>query len=212
VLLLVWASTQSRLVYLSIATCAIAVIGINPLILFLIGHLCARALDTQLFEKYGTKIATQLFAALLVVIGAALCSDVSLRGVWLPHRLLDHGLLHTYYWFWWPREFGAILLFVGILLSPLIHTCLSWRLPRYLGRMSFPVYLLHWPIMMVVGASVYIWLHPFGARVAAAGALIVGLALTFALAELFERWCDQPAVALGRSFGRAQKTAVPAAL
>lgn len=212
VLLLVWASTQSRLVYLSIATCAIAVIGINPLILFLIGHLCARALDTQLFEKYGTKIATQLFAALLVVIGAALCSDVSLRGVWLPQRLLDHGLLHTYYWFWWPREFGAILLFVGILLSPLIHTCLSWRLPRYLGRMSFPVYLLHWPIMMVVGASVYIWLHPFGARVAAAGALIVGLALTFALAELFERWCDQPAVALGRSFGRAQKTAVPAAL
>jgi len=201
VLLLVWASTQSRLTYLGVSAGAIAVIGVNPLLLFLVGHFCARVLETELVDRY-TRIASQLLGALLVTVGIALCSNVQLPGIWWPHRLLDHGRLHTYSWFWWPHELGAIVLFAGILLSPSIQKCLSWPAMRYLGRMSFPVYLLHWPIMMVAGSCVYLWTATLGPRIAAAAALAAGVALTFSLAELFERWCDRPAVELGRRLGK----------
>jgi peptidoglycan/LPS O-acetylase OafA/YrhL len=209
VLLLVWASTKSKRIYAFVSIAAAAIVGINALVLFLIGHFCAKALDTDFYERYSTKTAVQWIAGLLVVAGMIMCSRVDVHGIWFLRHLLDHGVLHPNYDMWWPTEFGAIVLFIGILLSPLVHRFLSLPLPRYLGRLSFPVYLVHWPIMMVIGSYTYVWTHSFGPHIAAAAALIVGLSTTLVAAELFERWCDQPAVAFGRNFGKLEK-AVPA--
>lgn len=81
-------------------------------------------------------------------------------------------------------------------LTPPAQAVLRTRPALLLGRLSFPIYLLHWPVLMTLGAGVF---------VAALLALAVGGAATLALAEAFERWVDAPAVALSRRLRSAAR-------
>jgi peptidoglycan/LPS O-acetylase OafA/YrhL len=94
------------------------------------------------------------------------------------------------------------MVYAAILLLPLAHKICSMRLPAWLGRMSFPIYLLHWPVMMTIGSMVFLLASPLGQHAAAIAALLAGLLVTLPLAILFERFVDQPAIALSRFFGR----------
>ena len=209
VLALVWAGTRSKIFYALTILGAAAFIGTNSLILFLVGHLCARLSRMNFCIDYGKKVPTQVLAMLLVIGGLALCFGGSFRGLWLLLALLDHGVLHSLKMVSWPAELGAIMLFIGVLYSPLLHPLLNSPPLRWLGRLSFPVYLVHWPVMMVVGSAAFLWAaEPFGLDMAASVALLVGLLVTLVVAELFERWCDQPVVTFGRNLGK--NTAVPA--
>jgi peptidoglycan/LPS O-acetylase OafA/YrhL len=50
----------------------------------------------------------------------------------------------------------ATLLFISVLLSPLAQGALSGRVGRHLGTISFPLYLVHGPIMFLVGVPLLI--------------------------------------------------------
>jgi len=73
----------------------------------------------------------------------------------------------------------------------------------YLGRISYPLYLVHVPIVMSLGCTIFNRLYPLHGRSAAvAAALISSLVVTFVIASLFERFVDQPAIRFGKSITR----------
>ena len=62
---------------------------------------------------------------------------------------------------------------------------------RVLGRLSFSIYLLHFPILFTLVA--FAALHvPIGV------VFVLFLLLTLFAAIVFERWVDRPAIALSR--------------
>jgi peptidoglycan/LPS O-acetylase OafA/YrhL len=87
---------------------------------------------------------------------------------------------------------GAFLLAAAVLkLRPQV---LAWRPAQFLGRISFPLYLIHFPIM----ASYLCWTY-----LRLDGAFVVGLALSFvvlaiASAAVMERLIERPSVELSR--------------
>jgi peptidoglycan/LPS O-acetylase OafA/YrhL len=94
-----------------------------------------------------------------------------------------------------PRGLVAALTFAAALTSaPLRHgLARSWALR--LGRLSFSIYLLHYPAMFTIGAAAFVAAAPLGYLPAVAMSLIAGMLVTLALAELFERLVDRRAIA-----------------
>jgi peptidoglycan/LPS O-acetylase OafA/YrhL len=65
---------------------------------------------------------------------------------------------------------------------PAIREFLSRPLLRKLGHLSFPIYLIHTPVICFVGAWIYLGLHPRGATLASIIAILVSALLTLLLA------------------------------
>lgn len=79
---------------------------------------------------------------------------------------------------------GASLLLAGVAASSAVQRCLSVRPLVFLGKVSFPLYLVHLPVLYSAGAGVYCLLHVslghMGACAAAsATTVIVSLALAW---------------------------------
>jgi peptidoglycan/LPS O-acetylase OafA/YrhL len=92
---------------------------------------------------------------------------------------------------WWPQALaaddvntlGAFLLIAGTEQSALLHRALSHRWGVFLGRLSFPLYLVHVPVICSAGVAVYLGMHPNpAARAPRLMACAVGAAAAFAAA------------------------------
>ena len=187
VVVLVGLRRYSRLVYAAALLASVFLIGVNELALFTIGHLCA---------SWRPRANAPLGIA-LITAGAWLFSRYVSAAAGIP-AFLPRGVLAYYNWFHWQVELGALLIFAGVLLTPWVQTTLCRPLPRYLGRLSFSTYLLHYPIMVLVGPTIFLAVAPAGHDLAAVVALVVGTAITLAAATLFERYVDSPGVQLSR--------------
>ncbi|PPQ39694.1 Peptidoglycan/LPS O-acetylase OafA/YrhL, contains acyltransferase and SGNH-hydrolase domains [Rhodoblastus acidophilus] len=96
------------------------------------------------------------------------------------------------------KIYGAIFIFVGLACSAPLSRLLTKPAFVALGRLSFPIYLVHWPILMGLGSFVLIALAPkLGVAGAGLAAGLLTVAATFALARPFSR-IDAWAVALSR--------------
>jgi peptidoglycan/LPS O-acetylase OafA/YrhL len=85
----------------------------------------------------------------------------------------------------------------GVVLSamtlPSLRAILGSALPRFLGRISFALYLVHLPLLMSLGAWYYLHVGlPPGARFALG--FILFLAIALALAWMMTIWIDEPLV------------------
>jgi peptidoglycan/LPS O-acetylase OafA/YrhL len=103
---------------------------------------------------------------------------------------------------WW-HTIGAILLVAGAIGSRQVATVFATRLPVFLGKVSFAVYILHWPILMSValGAAWAAQRVGIAFGFSALIACIIYLAVVFALATLFERYVDRPSIKLADLIG-----------
>lgn len=115
------------------------------------------------------------------------------------------GVLDTYSWFRENRfsllsTIGAALVFYAVRSGAFIML-FKWAPVQFLGRISYPLYLLHMPILFSLSCGVYNWLlieHSFLRWGATAIALAVTLPVLLGAAWLFEVCIDTPAVNLSR--------------
>jgi peptidoglycan/LPS O-acetylase OafA/YrhL len=72
------------------------------------------------------------------------------------------------------------------------------QVSRYFGRISYPVYLLHWPISIIVLKVLVVW-HPQSSWLEAYLILIVAVvSFTWLLAHLTHIYLEKPAMEFGR--------------
>jgi peptidoglycan/LPS O-acetylase OafA/YrhL len=98
---------------------------------------------------------------------------------------------------------GAILLVAGVLGSNAIARALSCQPLTYLGKISFSLYLIHWPIICSVSfGTMYLLKVRNGIDyLAALGATaMVTAVVVLAAAHLFEKLVDRPAIHLADLF------------
>ncbi|CAN7371252.1 acyltransferase [Trinickia sp. LjRoot230] len=111
------------------------------------------------------------------------------KGTWLS--ALNGGQLQG--------EIAAILLLFAIVTIPWVRSMLEKPFALLLGKISFSLYLIHFPILFTVGCSLFVAL---AARVSYGVAVllttVVTGALTFIVASLFEIFVDRRAVALSK--------------
>src|ERR1700739_550951 len=96
------------------------------------------------------------------------------------------------------KAFGAILVLIGILDLEAARSFLSrpWLVAR--SKLSFPLYLVHWPILFGAAAALFLLLNSLvGIEIARIGAIVAGICLAFVAGVLFSP-ADRCALELSR--------------
>ncbi|MEJ0045722.1 MAG: acyltransferase family protein [Rhodospirillales bacterium] len=98
---------------------------------------------------------------------------------------------------------GAILLLLLVETWPALRGALSFRLPQFLGAISFPLYLLHVPLLLSVGCGVFLAAVGSGAGIGPAAllALLVYLPVAVGAAALATRLVERPAIRIAARAG-----------
>ena len=168
----------------------------SPLVLFVVGHLAA-----PLLQRRPTGRGSATVGLALLLTGITISSGQANDGL---DRLLAHSFqppfgtasdpFHLRY------TVAALFLFFGVVLRPSVQALLCRRAAAWLGKISFSLYLVHFPILSTVVSALFLLALPrFGYGISVAGCTCAGIGLSVLVAALFERWVDQPAVRLSRA-------------
>jgi peptidoglycan/LPS O-acetylase OafA/YrhL len=202
VLVLVW--LRARSVWLHRAAVAVAALlfGAQPMFLFVFGHLLA-SIITARADRRRLNAMRSLAGALLLATGLALATTKDWNAVAACRQwLIDLGLGTAPNLFQFASQLAAALIFVGTLFCMPAQALLERPPCRRLGRLSFSVYLLHFPVLFTIGCLILIDTQNLLPYAAALGAVFIGfITVTLVAAALFERWIDRPAIALSRRAG-----------
>jgi len=88
-------------------------------------------------------------------------------------------------------QIAAALILYAVLNSRILDRGLSSRIPNFLGRVSFPLYLVHVPLLYTVFAALYVWVRPTSPWFVV-GLFMIFLAASLLLAMAGEAWIDSP--------------------
>ncbi len=177
-----------------------ALCGTSFLSLFLVGFALYLARNAILRRSVaGTALGLGLMAA-----GIAVVLVPTPQGI--PAYLNGLPGLHILDAYQFQSELGAVLVFAGVLLNCHVRDWLSTRPMVALGRISFSLYLIHFPVLVTVAALVFRQVLPYGYLQAAVAALFAGTACTLVIAIAFERLADRPALELSRMVGGLFRT------
>jgi peptidoglycan/LPS O-acetylase OafA/YrhL len=202
ILLVTVRASTSRTTYRTICFILACAFALSPLCLFIIGHLADGRLRPPVRRPWQA-----VFGAVLLGSGILLCTvrtvdPISILWGLLPQPPLgiqgDNAILQ--------KMIGAVLIFFGLSLLPVLQRHLERPSMRFLGKLSFSLYLTHYPLLYTCFAACFIVLEgslPYGASVAIVS--VVGIAASLAIAVLFERWIDRPAIMLSRLVGRSRR-------
>jgi peptidoglycan/LPS O-acetylase OafA/YrhL len=142
-----------------------------------------------------------LLPVFLVIFGVFLCV---LAEVWQPQWLRSLCADPTYWLFpgqfapMQQKTFGAVLVLIGVIDLQVARRFLSqpWLVAR--SRLSFPLYLVHWPILFGPAAALFLVLNGMvGIELARVGAIVAGIGLAL-VASLFFLNVDRGALELSR--------------
>lgn len=160
--------------------------------LFLIG-IASYHLYARLSEGPEFKPLTSIWAVVLILIGAL--------ASWHPVALTA-----------WAIGFGCIIVkgndplarLLGRVRGTLLHPALQW-----LGKISFPVYLIHWPLIILILTALLKVKPDIGAKPAFLILLGAGIPLVLVSAYVIHRVIEKPFMAFGKKFeSRPKKTPI----
>ena len=200
VLALVYARACSLRAYGAAVIASAVLLGAHPLGLFVAGHVAASLLaQPRIRALLAQRWATAVGAGVLF-LGVTVCTHSQLPAIYGLERLLMRGsVVPVHLFFTWNDELGATFVFFGVMMTGPAQRALRAPVALWLGRLSFPIYLLHWPIMLTLGAAVFVAALPqVGQSAAVLLSVAAGGVVTLGAAEMFERYVDAPAVALSR--------------
>ena len=174
----------------------------HPLMLFVAGHLLA---DLALGRR-DKSIWQALAAAACLALGVALCCTRDWHVVNLIRQGITPLAVRADDLFHFQSQLGAVFVYLAVLASVRLQRWLSSRPLLRLGKLSFSVYLVHFPVLFTVSCSIFLMFAPLGYGAAVALACGVGVVVTALLALAFDRWVDSTAVQFARSLGRTPAT------
>jgi peptidoglycan/LPS O-acetylase OafA/YrhL len=196
VLLLARCARRSRPLWWVAAIVATVFTIRSAYICFVVGHLLA---NWRRAEKPAP--ASPLLPAAAVALGVFLCVRSDLwQFEWLRSLCSEPTL-----WLFpgqsavaQQKTLGAILLLTGLIHLQWVRSVLSWPWLVKKSRLSFPIYLVHWPTLFGPAALIFLWLSTvIGLELARVGAIIVGIGITFLAGLLFSP-IDVAALSLSR--------------
>ena len=206
VLGLCWCARRSRALWWSVMLLGAIFTIRSAYICFFVGHLLA---TVQRAERPAP--VSRRLPMLVVMSGVLLCV---LAEVWQPQWLRSLCADPTYFLF--PGQFapmqlktyGALLVLVGVIDLQAARHFLSrpWLVAR--SKLSFPLYLIHWPILFGPSAALFLLLNGMvGIELARLCAIVAGICLAFAGSLVF-LWVDRRALELSRTLRRRMSDAV----
>ncbi|MDR3521145.1 MAG: acyltransferase [Acidocella sp.] len=198
---LVWAQRFGAWLYGALLFLSLFVFGFDELALFTIGHLLAQISRHERLARLLVFPKRQWFGVAMIVAGIWL-SDADTLNVPLPDAIFPGGVFHIPEIYRAQTQWGAILIFLGILLTPVLQRVFDTAVFQFLGRLSYSVYLLHFAIMISLGSAVFLLMLKFGAGIAMLLAWLAGLGATVPVALLFQWGVDEPAIRLSRKITR----------
>ena len=188
------------------AGCGSIAIG-SPVSLFVLGHLATIWIGkTDRYRWHGPLGIAALILGLLLCSTQAYKALLGMTGLSSLNRMpwLDVVFLQ--------KTIGCALIFGGLTLIPSVQRHLERPIARWLGKISFSLYLTHFPLLFIWIAALFVHLPgtwPYSMSAAIVGA--VGIGTSLALAVPFERWVDRPTIALSRRAGLLRSGTVAAA-
>jgi peptidoglycan/LPS O-acetylase OafA/YrhL len=184
ILLLCWCARRSQVVWWTAVALGAAFTIRSAYICFIVGHLLAVA---HCAERPVPK--RQLLPAALAALGVGICVGAE---VWQPEWLVSLCSYSTHWLFpgqqptMQQKAYGAILLLIGGIQLGTFRDFLSkpWLVAR--SRLSFPLYLVHWPIICGPAAALFICLDKiFPTGLALVSTLAAGITASFAASVIF---------------------------
>lgn len=103
---------------------------------------------------------------------------------------------------------GAICLTIAII-NGFAHRLTLHRVAQFLGRIAFPLYILHFPLLGSAAVALHMALP--AVLVTSGVHLVLVVTLCLAVASLFERLIDQPSITLSKRAARVIMTRLGAA-
>jgi peptidoglycan/LPS O-acetylase OafA/YrhL len=184
ILLLCCCARQSRALWWSVVLLGAVFTIRSAYICFFIGHLLA---NFHRAERPAPE--SRLLPIFLIMFGVFSCV---LAEIWQPQWLKSFCAYSTYWLF--PGQFapmqqkayGALLVLVGIIDLGAARQFLSrpWLVAR--SRLSFPLYLVHWPILFGPAAALFLLLNGVaGIELARVGAIVAGIGVAVICSILF---------------------------
>jgi len=179
--------TRAKLAYRALPT------RMDPLLLGALLAIFEAAPDAPLARLWREKRALVMTASALVVLGVVVWT----RGfAFYDRRVVVFG-------------YGAIaVLFMGVVAiagdASVTHRILAWGPLRELGRVSYGMYVVHWPLLSLAIPSlkaIQDWTSPARALAFGVGATATGVVVTYALAWLSYRYLEMPFLRSKTRFG-----------
>ncbi len=179
-----------------------------------LGDLLIAAKNQSIFNRAAFEVQWTAYYSCFFVFGsliAARLSEIRLFlarfGGWLSFALLFSGLLiFQGHWSRWHAlqelmvAVGSILILMAAFSPGAIETGLRKKLPRYLGRISFSLYLVHLPFILVLTILTHNAL-PLPVLIA------IVVPVSILLAAGFDRLVTVPSAALGYRMAQASRNA-----
>jgi peptidoglycan/LPS O-acetylase OafA/YrhL len=215
ILLLCVCARRSRALWWAVVLSGAIFTVRSAYICFFIGHLLA-----TYHRAERPAPASRLLPVFMIMFGVLLCV---LAEVWQPQWLKSLCGDSTYWLFpgqfppMQQKTFGAVLVLIGIIDLEAARAFLSrpWLVAR--SKLSFPLYLVHWPILFGPAAALFLLLDGLiGIEFARIGAIVVGIAMAF-VGSMFFLAIDRRALEWSRALrkrisGPSEHAARPAAV
>jgi peptidoglycan/LPS O-acetylase OafA/YrhL len=177
-----------------------------------VGDLLSMWRHQSIANKLAVELQWTAYYACFFVVGSFLAARIreirllfSRAGSWLGFVLLGLGLLvFQGHWSKWhaAQEFmvavGSVLILLAALAPGSVEKMLLKRFPRYLGRLSFSLYLVHVPVILTLTILTH-------GKLSLPLLILIVVPVSIGLAEVFDRIVTAPSAKLGHRLTQARR-------